>query len=62
MNNYVSFDRSTSSIDTILGDSNLKVVVTPSGNVNAWATYSSVWTIHVSDSSFVGKIYYITST
>jgi len=62
MNNYVSFDGSTASVDTDLGDSSLKVVVTPSDNVNAWATDSSVWTIHVSDSSFVGKIYYITST
>ena len=62
MNNYISFDGTTSSVSTDLTDSSLKVVVTASDNVNAWASYSTVWTIHVSGSSFVGKIYYIIST
>ena len=35
-----------------------EVVATASQNVNVWVSYSSGWYINVSDSSFVGNVYY----
>ena len=35
-----------------------EVIATASQNVNVWVSYSSGWYINVSDSSFVGNVYY----
>ena len=35
-----------------------EVIATASQNVNVWVSYSSGWYINVSDSSFVGDVYY----
>lgn len=35
-----------------------EVVATATQNVNVWVSYSSGWYINVSDSSFVGNVYY----
>lgn len=44
-------------IDTTANGSS-KVVATATQNVNVWVSYSSGWYINVSDSSFVGNVYY----
>ena len=44
-------------IDTT-ADASAKVVAIASQNVNVWVSYSSGWYINVSDSSFVGNVYY----
>ena len=62
MNGSVQFDGTTSSIPTTLSNANLKIVCTSDMNVNVWASYSSVWSINVSDSSFVGTVYYIVNS
>ena len=58
-NGFVSFDGSSNSIlipETL--DGTERVVASASHNVNVWVSYNSGWYIHVSDSSFVGKVYY----
>ena len=35
-----------------------RVIATASQNVNVWVSWSSGWYVNVSDSSFVGKVYY----
>ena len=59
LNGYVTFDGTT---NQILIDSNSpsnsKVVASANQNVNVWVSYNSGWYINVSDSSFVGNVYY----
>ena len=59
LNGYVTFDGTTNQIlidTTANGSSN--VVASANQNVNVWVSYSSGWYINVSDSSFVGNVYY----
>lgn len=56
---FVSFDGTVDSVAINEGgDGTEKVIASASQNVNVWVSYSSGWYIHVSDSSFVGKVYY----
>ena len=57
--NYVTFDGTVDSVaipDALVATQ--KIVAIASQNVNVWVSYNSGWYIHVSDSSFVGKVYY----
>lgn len=59
MTGTVYFDGSSNSIlipETV--DGSEKVVASANQNVNVWVSYSSGWYINVSDSSFVGNVYY----
>ena len=59
MSGVVYFDGSSNSIlipETV--DGTEKVVASANQNVNVWVSYSSGWYINVSDSSFVGNVYY----
>ena len=59
LNGYVTFDGTTNQIliDTTANGSS-QVVASANQNVNVWVSYSSGWYINVSDSSFVGNVYY----
>ena len=56
---FVTFPGGVSqvAINTIANGSS-EVVATATQNVNVWVSYSSGWYINVSDSSFVGDVYY----
>ena len=59
MSGIVYFDGSSNSIlipEMVNGSE--KVVASANQNVNVWVSYSSGWYINVSDSSFVGNVYY----
>lgn len=42
--------------------SDAEVIATATQNVNVWVSYNSGWYINVSDSSFVGNVYYSITT
>ena len=59
MTGSVYFDGSSSSvIIPEVVDGTETVVASANQNVNVWVSYSSGWYINVSDSSFVGNVYY----
>lgn len=59
MRGSILFDGSTNVIAIPeIGDGTEKLIVSASQNVNVWVSYNSGWYIHVSDSSFIGKVYY----
>ena len=59
MRGSVDFDGSSSQVvipEPLLATD--RVVALASQNVNVWVSWSSGWYVNVSDSSFVGKVYY----
>ena len=59
LNGYVTFDGSTNQmLIGIDSPSDSKVVASANQNVNVWVSYNSGWYINVSDSSFVGNVFY----
>ena len=59
MSGKVYFDGSSSSmVIPEVVDGTETVVASANQNVNVWVSSSSGWYIHVSDSSFVGNVYY----
>lgn len=59
INGFVTFPGGVSQvlIDTTANGSS-QVVAIANQNVNVWVSFSSGWYINVSDSSFVGNVYY----
>lgn len=59
LNGYVTFDGTTNQIliDATSNGSS-QVVASANQNVNVWVSYNSGWYVNVSDSSFVGNVYY----
>lgn len=56
---FVTFPGGVSQVQiTTTANGSSEVVATPTQNVNVWVSYSSGWYINVSDSSFVGDVYY----
>jgi hypothetical protein len=61
---FLDFDGTVGSIAIPLPDLAGKgpvVVISPTSNVKSWVAYdfgTNLWKVYVSDSTFVGKVYY----